>query len=188
MERIDVLCYVCNVKPRINNMKNFFNLLMTMPVVVYPLLFTSCEEDDMDGDKKNEQTNTKIQTYDIPPGLYVTSIKAYTGDNYVIENKDLGVSGVSVSIVKVDGPFITISVSGSTVTICDSDEYMSCVLYQEKYKGYVVASRAEAAANPKNVLFICQDEHYLVSGTESNSEVIKNGASKTYFQKWDYLF
>lgn len=183
------MCYAMFVMSnKINNMKNFFNLLMTMPVVVYPLLFTSCEEDDMDGDIKNEQTNTKIQTYDIPPGLYVTSIKAYNGDNYVIENKDLGVSGVSVSIVKVDGPFITISVSGSTVTICDSDEYMSCVLYQEKYKGYVVASRAEAAANPKNVLFICQDEHYLVSGTESNSEVIKNGASKTYFQKWDYLF
>ena len=169
-------------------MKNFFNLLMTMSVVASPFIFTSCEDDDTNNDTKNENTNITYKTYDIPPGLYVTSIKAYSGDNYVIENKDLGISGVSVSIVKIEGPFIALSVSGNTVTICDSDEYMSCVIYQEKYKSYVEASRAEAAANPKNVLFVCQDEHSLVSGTESNSAVIKNGASKTYFQKWDYLY
>jgi hypothetical protein len=159
-----------------------------MSVVASPFIFTSCEDDDTNNDTKNENTNITYKTYDIPPGLYVTSIKAYSGDNYVIENKDLGISGVSVSIVKIEGPFITLSVSGNTVTICDSDEYMSCVIYQEKYKSYVEASRAEAAANPKNVLFVCQDEHSLVSGTESNSAVIKNGASKTYFQKWDYLY
>ena len=169
-------------------MKNFFNLLMTMSVVASPFIFTSCEDDDTNNDTKNENTNTTYKTYDIPPGLYVTSIKAYSGDNYVIENKDLGISGVSVSIVKIEGPFITLSVSGNTVTICDSDEYMSCVIYQEKYKSYVEASRAEAAANPKNVLFVCQDEHSLVSGTESNSAVIKNGASKKKKKKWDYLY
>ena len=152
-----------------------------------PLYFCSCEDEDTD-DKEQTISEEKNQTYNIQPGVSVSSIKAYAGDTYVIENEALGISGVSMSIVKVEESFITLSITGNTITISDSDDLMSCVVYVEKDKSYVESSRADAKANPKNVLLVCQNGSYLVSGSESDIAEIKTGASKTFFKKWDYLY
>ena len=169
-------------------MKRLFYLTMTMSVFIYPLFFASCEEEDTNEDVKKEQTNTQNQTYDIPPGVFVSSIKAYTGDNYVIENEELGITGVSLSVVRIEDSFITLSITGNTITICDSKEYMSCVLYDEKNKNYVEATLADAKSNPEKVLLVCQNGSFLVSGTEAYATEISGRASKTYFKKWDYLY
>ena len=169
------------------NMVKFFNLSLALSVLASPLFFSSCEDEDTD-DKEQTISGDKEQTYNIQPGVPVSSIKAYAGDTYVIENETLGISDVSVSIVKVEDSFITLSITGNTITISDSEDLMSCVVYVEKDKSYVEASRADAKANPKNLLFVCQNGSYLVSGTESDIAEIKTGASKTVFKKWDYLY
>ena len=168
-------------------MEKIFNLSLTLSMFASPLFFSSCEDEDTEN---NEQTNSeeKNQTYNIQPGVSVSSIKAYAGDTYVIDNDDLGITGVSVSIVKVEDSFITLSITGNTITISDSDDFMSCVVYVEKDKSYVETSRAEAKANPENVLFVCQEGSYLMSGTESDIAEIKSGSTKTVFKKWDYLY
>ncbi len=168
-------------------MEKLFNLSLALSVFASPLFLTSCEDEDTDN-KEQIISEEKDQTYNIQPGVSVSSIKAYAGDTYVIDNEALGITGVSVSIVKVEDSFITLSITGNTITISDSEEFMSCVVYVEKDKSYVETSRAEAKANPKNVLFVCQDGSYLVSGTESDMAEIKSGSSKTIFKKWDYLY
>lgn len=180
-------CYVCDVELKNMNMKKIFNLSLSLSVLSSLLFFSSCEDEDTD-DKEQTISEEKNQTYNIQPGVSVSSIKAYAGDTYVIENEALGITGVSVSIVKVEDSFITLSITGNTITIGDSDDFMSCVVYVEKDKNYVETSRADAKANPKNVLFVCQDGSYLVSGTESYMSEIKSGSSKTVFKKWDYLY
>ncbi|MBE6328044.1 MAG: hypothetical protein E7077_13500 [Bacteroidales bacterium] len=168
-------------------MKKLFNLSLALSVFASPLFLTSCEDEDTDN-KEQIISEEKDQTYNIQPGVPVSSIKAYVGDTYVIDNESLGITGVSVSITKVEDSFITFTVTGTTITISDSDDLMSCVLYDAKDKDYVEASRAEAIANPENVLFVCQNGSFLVSGTESDLADIRNGAGKTIFKKWDYLY
>lgn len=81
-------------------MKKLFNLSLALSVFASPLFLTSCEDEDTDN-KEQIISEEKDQTYNIQPGVSVSSIKAYAGDTYVIDNEALGITGVSVSIVKV---------------------------------------------------------------------------------------
>ncbi len=145
----------------------------------------SCDDED-DGQTQNKgQVVKRPETYDIPTGVQVSYVKSFAGDCYVIENETLGLKGVSVSVVKVEGSYVTVNVSGTTLTVADNADYESCVMYSENPKRYFAANLMIAETDPQHVVFVCQDICCLVTGTESNSEIIRQKAGKTTFEKWD---
>ena len=172
-------------------MKKIFNLAVAMSVIASSLFFASCGEDEDEEEPKQEQnTNNNDnqnnnQNENKPAGEAKTSITAVAGDSYSISNSKLGISGESLSIDAVSGTTVTVTVSGSKITIGSGESDPSYAIYV-KDGGVTTASLKEikdAKVDAANVLFICKGNSVLASGTEAKSEVINTKAGETTFTK-----
>lgn len=173
-------------------MKKIFNLAVAMSVIASSLFFASCGEDDEEEEPKQEQNTpnnndnqNNNQNENKPAGEAKTSITAVAGDSYSISNSKLGISGASLSIDAVSGTTVTVTVSGSKITIGSGESDSSYAIYV-KDGGVTTASLKEikdAKVDAANVLFICKGNSVLASGTEAKSEVINTKAGETTFVK-----
>lgn len=174
-------------------MKKIFNLAVAMSVIASSLFFASCGEDDEEEEPKQEQNTpnnndnqNNNQNENKPAGEAKTSITAVAGDTYTISNSQLGISGASLSIDAVSGTTVTVTVSGSQITIGSGESDSSYAIYVKADGGVTTASLKDikdAKADAANVLFICKGNSVLASGTEAKSEVINTKAGETTFTK-----
>ena len=170
-------------------MKKIFNLAVAMSVIASSLFFASCGEDEDEEEPKQEQNTpnnndnqNNNQNENKPAGEAKTSITAVAGDTYTISNSKLGISGASLSIDAVSGTTVTVTVSGSKITIGSANADKSYAIVATD--GSVSAvSMSDAEKNPANVLFICQANSVLASATLANNATINAGAGETTFVK-----
>ncbi len=162
-----------------------------MSVIASSLFFSSCGDDDDDDEPKKETpNNTPTNNNDSkddkkPVGASVNSFVAAAGDYYELSNSTIGVYGVPMKIVAVEGSTVTISISGYTVTIGSASADKSYCIYVDEDGTIKEASMGEAKEAPESILFICQTGSKISSGTLASSEAINSKAGSTTFQKME---
>ena len=160
-----------------------------MSVIASSLFFASCGEDDEEEEPKQEQNTpnndnqNNNQNDNKPAGEAKTSITAVAGDSYSISNSKLGISGASLFIDAVSGTTVTVTVSGSQITIGSGNSDSSYAIYVAADGSVKAASFADAKTDAANVLFICKANSVLASGTLATSADINTKAGETTFVK-----
>ena len=173
--------------------KKFFNLAVILATLMSSSVFSSCGDDDdddenndskkeqKDDDQKQEQTTDKDDDQKQEQTTEGSeSVKVAENEVYNIQNDIIG--STSITIKSVGNGTVTVEIFGDEVTI-GTGSNPSYALYITEEMEVVPATQAEAQKNPGNVLFICNGEATLSSGTKAKDTTINSKAKKTTFSK-----